>query len=246
MPDVGDVLRVGRGKKMKYKKIKTVQGAAPNIQSEECGDEDLNTKNLNLIIRSDVIGSAEAIEESLEKINTDMVKVKIIRKGLGNISDGDIKRAEACAAIIIGFNVKTPSAIEEAARNKNIEIKHYNIIYDLINDIKEKMQALVEPTIKRKDLGKLKVMAVFKTEKGEQIVGGKIIEGNIEADSLIEVKRNQELLATGKLTRLQSGKQDVSLCETDQECGIQYKGKPVIEKGDVLWFYKEEKIVGVI
>jgi translation initiation factor IF-2 len=189
-----------------------------------------------------VLGSAEAIEESLEKLNTKDVAVKIIHKGLGNLTDGDIKRAEAVGAIIIGFNVKVPTIIEEQAREKNIEIRTYDIIYNLINDIKAKMQALVGPFIKRIDLGKLKVAAIFRTDKNSQIIGGRIIEGRAENEARIEVLRGQDMITEGKITKLQSGKQDVGYVENGQECGIQFEGKPLIQTGDILVFYKEEKI----
>ncbi len=242
-PQVGDILEVGIGEKMKKKKMKNIRKPVSKT-SKESGDEeeDKKIKKINLIIKSDVLGSAEAIEESLEKINTEDIQVKIVRKGLGNITDGDIKRAEASNALILGFNVKTPPVIEELAREKNVSIKLYNIIYDLINDVKERMQGMIDPDTKRIDLGKLNVLVIFKTEKDSQVIGGKVIEGNIENNSLLEVIRNKNIEGEGKLTRLQSGKEDVTIVEKGQECGIQYEGKIIIEKGDILNFYKEEKI----
>lgn len=239
-PSVGDILSVGEGEKMKMKNIKGIASHRPSVAKE--GGEDENVKKVNIIIKSDVLGSAEAIEESLEKINTAEVKVKIIHRGLGNISDGDISRAEATGAQILGFNVKATPQIERLARDKSITIKKYSIIYDLINDIKEQMQALVTPEIRRVDLGRLKVLAIFRTEPKSQILGGKVLEGKVEADSFITVVRNKEFVAQGKLSKLQSGKLDVKSVEQDQECGIKYEGDPVIEVGDILEFYKEEKI----
>ncbi|MEK7097254.1 MAG: translation initiation factor IF-2 [Patescibacteria group bacterium] len=239
-PSVGDILAVGDGEKMKMKNIKGVASHRPSVAKE--AGEDENVKKVNVIIKSDVLGSAEAIEESLEKINTGEVKVKIIHRGLGNVSDSDITRAEATGAQILGFNVKTTPQIERLARDKNIAIKKFSIIYDLINDIKAQMQALVAPEIKKVDLGRLKVLAIFRTEHKSQILGGKVLEGKVEADSFITVVRDKEFVAQGKLTKLQSGKQDVKIVEQDQECGIKYEGDPVIEIGDILEFYKEEKV----
>jgi len=241
LPQVGDILTMGGREKVKLKKLKITSKPPAPVQKETTSEDDQEIKKINLIIKSDVLGSAEAIEESLEKINTTEVKVKIVHKGLGNITDGDIKRAEAANAQIIGFNVKTPPVIKDLAREKNIRITLYHIIYDLINNIKEQMQQISKPTIKKIKLGKLKVVAIFKTGKGEQIVGGKAMEDKIEANSFIEVIRETEILAKGELSRLQSGKQDVNSVEVGQQCGIQYKGKPIIQKGDTLLFYKEEK-----
>lgn len=243
MPQVGDIIEVGEGEKTKHKKRKGVNRSITAVQPETVSEDGEPVKKINVIIKSDVLGSAEAIEESLEKISTNAVKIKIIRKGLGNITDGDIKRAEATKAQIIGFNVKSPPIMEELAREKNIKIKLYSIIYDLLNDIKKQMQAIAEPTIKQIKTGELKVLAIFRTEKDKQIIGGKVADGNIKIDSLIEIWREQELIDTGKLIKLQAGRQDVDLVEAGQECGIEYEGRPMIQEGDILHFYKEERVI---
>ncbi len=238
-PEVGDILQVGEGEKIKIKKIK--QTAQPIVTTTQEEDES-NIKKINIILKSDVLGSAEAIEESLEKINTEEIKAKIIYKGLGNITEGDVEKAEGSNAIILGFNVKTPPQVENIIREKNIEVKIFNIIYDLIEYVKDKMEKELGVEIVKTELGKLKVAAIFRTEKTNQILGGKVIEGKIEAGSLIEVYKNKEKKAEGKLLKLQAGKQDVNEVNEGEECGIQYEGKPIIKKGDILHFYKEEKI----
>ena len=241
-PQVGDILEVGDGERVKHKKIRSSnQNTNANANSVN-NEDDENIKKFKIIIKSDVLGSAEAIEESLEKINTADVKSKIIHKGLGYISDGDIKKAEATGAVIIGFNIKVSPQMVEIARERKVEIKTYSIIYDLINFVKERMEDMIEPVIIRKDLGRLKVLAIFRTEKDLQIIGGKVLDSEIESDATIEVYRNKELIATGKMKKLQAGKQNVTIVEADQECGIEYQGKPVIEVGDILNFYKEEVI----
>ncbi len=242
LPQVGDMLEVGIGEKSKFKKIKGIAHSAPT-QNVSAPEDDDKTKKLYYIIKSDVLGSAEAIEESLIKINTKAVQAKIIYKGLGNISDGDIRRAETCNAQIIGFNVKTPANIQEEAREKNVAIKSYSVIYDIINDVRKEMEAILEPTITRVDLGRLKVLAIFRTDKDRQIVGGKVIEGRIENSAKVEIFRDKEFIGAGELARLQSGKQDVPFCELNEECGLEYKGKPLIQTGDILNFSKEEKTI---
>jgi len=243
LPEVGDILEVGEGEKIKGRKIKTAAKELTVKKSEEEKEEDKKIKKINLIIKSDVLGSAEAIEESLEKINTEEIKVDIIYKGLGNITEGDVEKAIGPQAQILGFNVKIPPQIENLIREKNIKVNIFNIIYDLIEYVKTEMQKLIEPEIKRIDLGKLKVLEIFRTENNSQIIGGKVLEGKIEMDSLIEVIHNKKIIAQGKITGLQSGKQDVGEVEEKQECGLQYEGKPVITKDDILKFHKEEKIV---
>ncbi len=238
LPEVGDMLEVGDGKRIKTKKIKSSSQPTTTQSSEPDNDE---TEKLNVIIKSDVLGSAEAIEESLIKIGTAKVKVKIIHKGLGNISEGDIKKATASNALILAFNVKTPAVIEELAREEKISIKEYSVIYHLINDIKEEMQGLVKSEIERVDLGKMKVLKIFRTENKSQILGGKITNGKIVANCLIEVVQNGEIIERGKIVKLQSGKQDVNDVEAGEECGIQFEGRPVIEEGDILNIYEEKE-----
>lgn len=243
MPEVGDIIKVGEGKRIKLKKIKTqAKPAAAPVPIEKTETEKETKKKINLIIKSDVLGSAEAIEESLLKVATNEVGIKIIHKGLGNITDGDLKRAEAANAQIVGFNVKIPTLIEELAREKNIKIKIYSIIYDLINDIKEEIHALTKPRYQRIDLGEVEVLAIFKTEKNSQIIGGRVKNGEIEKDALVEVLNKGEVVAEGKIVRLQSAKQDVVSVDTNQECGIQYEGQPIIKKGDVLKIFKKKEV----
>ncbi len=242
LPQVGDIIEVGDGDKIKFKNYKgadVCHTAAP----EQNGEENDQAAKINIVIKSDVLGSAEAIEESLEKINTKEVMVNIIHKGLGNITDGDIKRAEASDALIVGFNVKLLSTMEEVAREKNVEVKLYSIIYDLINDIKERMQSAISPVVNRLDLGRLVVVAIFRTEKKVQILGGKVKKGRIENNVLVEILRNKEIIGEGKITSLQAGKQEVSQVEKGEECGLQLKSNVTVEENDILQFYKNEETI---
>lgn len=243
MPQVGDILDVGEAVKLKAKKTKNLSQPSPSVEPKINGDEVNSTNKLNIIIRSDVLGSAEAIEESLAKINTQEVAVKIIHKGLGNITDGDIMRAEATKGLIIGFNVKVPPVIDELARENNIEIITFNIIYDLIGEIKKRMQAMVSPTITRRELGQINVLKIFKSEKDSQIIGGKVNKGTTEANTVVEIERNGKLIGEGKITKLQSGNQDITSAVKGEECGIMYEGNPIIQVNDILKVYKEEKTI---
>lgn len=241
-PAVGDILEVGEGEKIKAKKMKIKERKSDTLKQVEEKD-DGKIKKVNIIIKSDVLGSAEAIEESLEKINTDDVRVNIVHKGLGNITEGDIERSQAMGARLIGFHVKSSPQAEEFARERGVSVKLYDIIYDLINDVKKYMQEAAGVELVRVDLGKVKIAAIFRTESDRQIVGGKVLEGKIESGSNIEVLRGKEIIARGKLVRLQTGKQDVDEVEADNECGILYEGDPVIQVGDILRFHKEKEVV---
>jgi translation initiation factor IF-2 len=239
-PLIGDILEVGEGEKIKTKNLKT--GLARTELTVSAPAENEAMKKINLIIKADVLGSAEAIEESLEKIGNTEVKAEIIIKGLGNITEGDILRAESAGAKILAFSVKVTPEAAKLARDKNVTIKIYRVIYDLINDVKTDMQALLTPEVKRVDLGKMKVKAIFRSTGKEQIVGGVATTGRLEKDALIEVERDGQIIENGKLLSLQAGKQDVSSVESGQECGIKYLGG-ILKPEDVLLFYKEESIV---
>ncbi len=239
LPEVGDVLEVGEGEKIKSKKI--ISKAHFNQMDISSNETETDSLKLNLIIKADFLGSAEAIEESLMKINTKKIKVKIIQKGLGNIGEGDIKRAEDENAQIVGFNVKVQPQVEDLIREKGIKINTFSIIYDLIKYVKNEMKDIYKPEIIRKDLGKLKVLAIFRTEHNSQIVGGKVIEGLIEENSLVDVWRQEAFIGKGSISRLQSGKQDVKIVRADEQCGIKYEGSSPVQTDDILFFYKEEE-----
>ncbi|MEI6596871.1 MAG: translation initiation factor IF-2 [bacterium] len=239
-PVVGDIMQVGLGEKIKTSKIfsRANETAKPKEEKKVAAD----VKNINLLIKSDVLGSGEAIEGSLAKIDQEEVKINIIAKGLGNITEGDITRAEDSKARILGFNVKITPLAQKLAREKNVEVKSYKIIYELINDLKAEVDSLIQSKMVRADLGRMKVLAIFRTEKSSQIVGGKVLDGKIEANALIEVMRDKIIMAEGRLAKLQIAKQDVSTVDVNQECGINFEGKPVIQVDDILQFYKMEKV----
>ncbi len=240
-PEVGDLLEVGEGKKIKSKKIKAID-QGKTIQTQNISDDDPNIKKFTILIKSDVLGSAEAIEESLIKIQGERIKVQIIHKGLGNITEGDITRAEAAGAMIAGFNVKVAPALEDIIREKNIEVKIYSVIYDLINDVKEKLEGMVEEEVNIIDIGRIKVLAIFRTETKRQIVGGSVLDGQIENNTIVDIERKGEFIDRGRLVSLQAGKQEVDKVEAGEECGIVFEGSPVIEEGDILNIKKEERI----
>jgi len=245
-PAVGDILNVGEGEKVKTKKIKSSSSAADIIPTLTEENQEDKIPAVKVIIKTDFLGSAEAIEESLLKLNNEKVKVRVISKGLGYITEGDVKRAEDSGAKILGFNVRMSPTIEILVREKQVVVKTYSVIYDLIKFVKDEMQLLVKPEINRIELGRLKVLAVFRTENNNQIVGGKVLDGVIKNNSLIDVKRGDDFIVSGRLTRLQAGKQDVEEVTKDIEAGLKYEGKPVIVVGDILQVYREERIVDKI
>lgn len=244
VPAVGDILEVGEGEKNKGKvyRFNRQTSISPLVESEQ-DEEATPVETINLIIKSDMLGSGEAIENSLSKIDTQGVRVKIISKGLGNIAEGDIVRAETNGARIVGFNVKLSPQAENLARDKGISVKLYRVIYDLINDIKQNVQELVKPEFERVDLGRLKVAAIFRTETKSQIIGGRVLDGEIKSGTPVEVMREKEMISTGTIAGLQSAKVEVQRVEANQECGVRFEGTPIVEVGDILVCYEQKEII---
>ncbi len=240
VPEVGDVLEVGEGERVKAtkKSLNAPTTVIPTGEQEASGGP-----AITLIIKSDTLGSGEAIENSLSKIDSQGVNVNIISKGLGNISEGDILRAETNQAMILGFNVRLAQNAEQLARDKNVTVSLHKIIYDLINEVKLKIQELVKPEIERVDLGRLKVAAIFRTEAKAQILGGRVLDGILKAGTKLELKRGDDLITEGLMKGLQSGKVEVQQVEANQECGLKFEGKPLIEVGDILLCYEEKEII---
>ncbi len=250
-PKVGDVIEVGgdmkkaRRKTDYYKLTKEEEFVKTSHDSEDNEEKEGITK-LAIVLRTDVLGSQEAIIESLEKIETDDIKIDIVSKGLGSVNESDVLAAEASNAMLLGFNVIPSNAAEALARDKGIEIKTFKIIYEIIDEVKARLNELIKAELIREDLGKLEVLALFKkTDKGH-IIGGKVIEGKIEANTSAAVIRNKAFIGLGKITELQSGKQEVKDVQKGQEAGLSFEGQADIEIGDILDIYREREQKKVI
>ena len=203
-------------------------------------------KKLNIIIKADTKGSLEAIVQILETIKSDEAVVQILKMGVGNITQTDIKMANSSMAKIIGFNIGLDTSIKKMAQKEAVNIKIYKIIYELLNDVKKDLLSILGAEIVKTDLGVLKVIAVFKSgkkssKKTEMIVGAKVESGKIEKASLIEILRNNEKIGQGKVKELQYNKKNVEEVKSGNNAGITYEGNVIIEEGDVLNAYKEEE-----
>jgi len=199
-------------------------------------------KELNLILKADVRGSAEVIRDSLEKLTTKEVSVKIIHAGIGGINDSDVILAAASDAIIIGFNVRQETSALAIAQRENVEIKTYRIIYDAINDVKAAMEGLLEPDEKEVYLGRAKILQVFKIEKIGSIAGTSVIDGKISRTSKVRLLRNNVIIFDGKLASLKRFKDDVKEVEKGFECGMALEGFNDIKEADIIESFTTELI----
>ena len=246
--NTNDILQVVSGKagaKIKHDKandfgrnVSNGDGFSAQKIYKNIADEKI--KKLNVILKSDVQGSVEAIQQILSEIKSDEVAVNYIDAAVGNITESDVRLAQNASAIVYGFNVEATPVAKRMADGSKVEIKNYKIIYELVEDIKNKLIDMMDPEIVRTDFGKMKVMAIFKTGKKDMIVGGKVSSGHITKGSQIEVMRNENVIGKGKLLNLQQNKIDVDEVEEGKECGVTFDGETKIKEGDVLLSYKEE------
>jgi len=207
-----------------------------------------NEKSLNIILKTDVKGSLEAIEGTLKNIKQENIIIKILKSGVGDISESDIKLAYSTKSIIIGFRVKAPDFIFNLAKRQGVKIRTFEVIYELVEGIRKSMAKLLGPEIRREVLGKLKVLKIFRREKSRMIIGGKVTSGKAANKVLADVYRptlsadeNEEKIAKGKIVQLQHNKKDMPEVEKGKEAGILFEGQPVIEEGDILEIYREKK-----
>jgi len=197
-------------------------------------------KVLNLILKTDVLGSAEAIEEIFKNLPQDKIVLRILKTEAGNINESDLKLAKGGRAKIIGFRVKMDPLAERIAEREKIKIMNFDIIYELIEAVRNLMEKSVKPEKVRIDLGKVKVLAKFLAEKNRQIIGGKVTTGEVQKGSLIEIFRGEEKVGQGRIINLQKNKKDADSAGKGEECGILFEGDVKIEEGDILAIYKEE------
>ncbi|MBI2062100.1 MAG: translation initiation factor IF-2 [Candidatus Yanofskybacteria bacterium] len=212
--------------------------------SVETGDE--NKKFLNLVFKSDVSSSLEAIEASLKAIKSSEVGYRVISYDIGNISEADVKTAIASKCQVIGFRVGMEDSAKKLAEKEGIKISNFEIIYELIEHVRNEMGELLGAEIKKNPLGKLKVLATFKKSSGSQIFGGKVLSGKAVRGMMGDVVRNGVAVVSGKIGQLQHNKEDMPEVKEGLEAGIRFdavtKDFPEVKVGDILDIYEEEKI----
>ena len=199
-------------------------------------------KELNLIIKGDVQGSVEALKNSLEKVDVEGVKINIIRTGVGAITDTDITLAVASRSIIIGFNIRPNSTIIKQAEEKGVEVRLYNIIYKLLEDIEAAMKGMLDPVFEEKVIGEAEVRSIFKASKIGTIAGSYVTHGMISRNCEVRLIRDSIVVYTGKLSSLKRFKDDVKEVKTGFECGITIENYNDIKEGDIIEAFIMEKV----
>ncbi len=199
-------------------------------------------KEFPLIVKADVQGSLEAILGSLEKLGTEEVAARILHAGVGGISESDVTLAEGFNAAIIGFSVRANKEAAAAAKRNGIEIRYYNIIYDLVDDIKKAMSGLLAPTLRETMLGNAQILEIFNISKVGKVAGCRVTDGTVERGANVRLIRDNVVVHEGKLSTLKRFKDEVKEVQAGQECGMAFENYGDMRAGDVIECYRVETI----
>ncbi len=199
-------------------------------------------KEFPLIVKADVQGSLEAILGSLEKLGTEEVAARILHAGVGGISESDVTLAEGFNAAIIGFSVRANKEAAAAAKRNGIEIRYYNIIYDLVDDIKKAMSGLLAPTLRETMLGNAQILEIFNISKVGKVAGCRVTDGTVERGANVRLIRDNVVVHEGKLSTLKRFKDEVKEVQAGQECGMAFESYHDMRVGDVIECYRVETI----
>ena len=204
--------------------------------------EEGKLKQLNIIVKADVQGSAEAIKQSLEKLSDQEVRVRVIHSAAGAVTESDVTLAKVSNAIIIAFNVRPVATAKQAAEKEEVEIKQYSVIYQAIDDVKAAMKGMLDPIYEEKVIGNVEVRQVFKVSNVGTIAGAYVLEGKIERNAGVRVLRENVVIHEGKLANLKRFKDDVKEVAKGYECGMQIENYNDLKEGDIIEVYVMEEV----
>jgi translation initiation factor IF-2 len=199
-------------------------------------------KELNLLVKADVQGSAEAIKHALSQAGDENLKVRLIRDGIGDISETDVDLAAASGAIIIGFNVKADGAAQRMASIQGVDIRYYDVIYKLVDDIDAALKGMLEPVYREQVDGHAEVLQLFKVGRNTLIAGCRVTDGKITRSSQVRLVRGGKPIWTGGIESLRRGKDDVREVLQGFECGIVLDGYSDTEVGDVVEAFSKVRV----
>jgi translation initiation factor IF-2 len=252
VPSVGDILQVepsldvAKKKAMEIKSLRTIHRLKNTMGS---GMSDIiaqihsgQLKTLKIVLKADSKGSLEAIRTAIEKIQSTEVEAKVIYSNVGNITETDVLMAAASGGIVMGFNVAKNVQVDKAAERENVEVRTYRVIYQMLDDIKKILLGLLDPEIRENVIGEGEVLAIFLKDRKGMIIGCRVTKGKAEPKVKIRIIRKDKLAGEGDIVTIRREKDNVSEVKEGYECGIRYDGSAVAEIGDILEFFKIEKV----
>jgi len=251
-PEAGDQFAVveneGRAREItdyRIRKRRETLGSAGSARTLEQMMQQLHEdgkKEFSLIIKGDVQGSVEAIAGALAKIGNDEVEARIVHSGVGGLTESDVTLATASNAILIGFNVRANAQARKAAEQEGVEIRYYNIIYDLVDDVKAAMSGLLDPTLREIFLGNAEIREVFNISKIGRVAGCLVTEGRVERGAKVRLIRDSVVIHEGTLSTLKRFKDEVKEVPAGQECGMAFANYQDIRAGDVIECFQVEEV----
>ena len=253
-PDAGDRLAVVeneararevteyRARQKREKSAARTTGMRGSLEQMMAQAKTAGRKEFPLVVKTDVQGSLEAIVGALEKLGTEEVAARVLHSGVGGISESDVTLAEASGVPIIAFNVRANKEAREAAERAGIEIRYYNIIYDLVDDVKKAMSGLLPPTLRETMLGNAQILEVFKVSKVGNVAGCRVTDGTVERGANVRLIRDNVVVHEGKLSQLKRFKDDAKEVGAGMECGMAFENYQDMRQGDVIECYRVETI----
>jgi len=199
-------------------------------------------KELNIVLKTDVQGSLEALSDSLVKLSTDEVKLKIIHSATGAIAESDVMLAAASNAIIIGFNVRANPRVTELAEKEHVDIRYYDVIYNVLKDVRDAMAGLLEPKFEEEVIGRAEVKATFRVPKVGVVAGCYVTDGKVERGAKVRLLRDEVVIHDGKIASLRRFKDDVKEVQAGFECGISLENFQDIKPGDVFEVFRVKQV----
>src|SRR5271170_6515413 len=252
MPDAGDTFLVmadrdkakgiAQYRKMKEREAQLAKSSPVSLEGLAEQIKQAGVKDLNLILKGDVQGSVEVLADSLQRMSTEKVRIKVLHSGVGAITESDVLLASASNAVVIGFNVRPDRKSAEIAERENVEIRLHSIIYELQDEITKAMYGLLEPVFKENYLGRAEVLNVFKIPKVGTIAGCRVLDGVLRRDAEVRLMRDGEQVYKGKLTSLKRFKDDVKEVTNGMECGVGLSNFNDVKVGDTIEAFVTEKV----
>jgi translation initiation factor IF-2 len=233
---------IAQYRKMKEREAQLAKSSRVSLEGLAEQIKQAGVKDLPLILKGDVQGSVQVLADSLQKMSTEKVRIKVIHSGAGAITESDVLLASASNAIIIGFNVRPERKTAELAEQEGVEIRLHSIIYELQDEIRKAMLGLLEPVFKEAYLGRAEVLNVFRIPKVGTIAGCRVTDGVLRRDSEVRLSRNGEQVYKGKLTSLKRFKDDAREVTSGMECGVGLSNFNDVQVGDSIEAFVTERV----
>lgn len=243
-PVIGDIIRgyVSLPEHIERADKHKERGASRILVMPKLSEKEQKRPSVNLVLKTDTLGSLEAIATALQKIEHPEVKIKIINKDLGAITTADVLNAEATSALIAGFHVPLPPQVADIAQEKGVKVILYTIIYELLDDVRERVEKLLAPNIKRTVVGEARVLKIFKNDASGTVVGVSVQGGKFAKSARVIISRGGESLGEGTITSVRSGKTEIPEAQSGQEVGLLVQSKATIEENDTVQTFTEERV----